>query len=325
MAERTVLDSLNEALRLSLREDPRVVLLGETVWSGGASGVTRDLIDEFGPQRVIETPVSENAIFEAALGLAISGFRPIVEIYSADFLLAVANEVINDMAKWRAQQGTPEDLAITIRGPMGATGGLGPEHSQCIERYFYHAPGLEVLVPGTATSSGQLLAAAIQSNDPTLFLEHRKLYPVACSAESPGTPAKIGRGNIVRGGADATLVAWGWMVTECLAAADTLASRGVQVDVIDLRTIVPMDLDLIIESSTRTGRLVTVEEGPRRGGVGAEIVASVLERTSGSVATMRVGMEDDIHSYTPAVEAQMLPHADDVVKAVDELMGQVVA
>ncbi|MEX1133690.1 MAG: transketolase C-terminal domain-containing protein [Acidimicrobiia bacterium] len=321
MPERTVLTALNDTLREEMRADPSILVLGETVWSGGAAGVTRDLIDEFG-ERVIETPVSENAIFQAALGLAIAGYRPIIEIYSADFLLAVANEVINDMAKWRAQQGRPAHLPITIRGPMGATGGLGPEHSQCVERYFYHAPGLEVVVPGSPATCAPLLAASIRSNEPTLFLEHRRLYPAALPVTGEEGPAQLGRGEIVRKGSEATVVAWGWMVSESLTAADRAAEQGLDLEVIDLQTVAPMDLELVVESLNRTGRLLTVEEAPKRGGIGGEIVASVSERLGRAIPMMRVGMEDCIHSYHPVIEAEMLPDSSDIEKAAYNLCNR---
>jgi pyruvate/2-oxoglutarate/acetoin dehydrogenase E1 component len=295
--------------------------MGETIRGLGASGVARGLYAEFGPDQIIETPVSENAIFGAALGLALAGFRPIVEIYSADFLLVVANEVINDMAKWRHQQTTPDVLPITIRGCMGATGGLGPEHSQSMEAYFHHAPGLTIVVPATVGDAAGLLRSAIRSDGPVLFLEHRKLYDLSDDfSEDPNFVVPIGEAEVVQPGTDLTIVAWGWMRHEATRAAAELAERGISVELLDPRTIRPMDWRAIERSVSKTRRLLVVEEAPRTGSVGAEILARIAEWQPRSVPAMgRVTMPDSIHPYSPDLERSMLPTSLDIVEAAVDL------
>ena len=318
---RTVGEALNNVLRESLEDDGEVVVLGETVWSGGLWGVTRGLMEEFGDERVIETPVSENGIFEATLGLALSGYRPVVEIYSADFMMVVANEVINDMAKWRAQHSTPEILPITIRGPMGATGGLGPEHSQCVEKYFYSTPGLEVVVPGMPSSAAPLLSASIASDTPTLFFEHRRLYPMLVDDGVGAAPSELGKARLVRRGNDVTVVSWGAALLDALEAVTTLEEVGIDVELIELCSIAPMDFELVAHSASRTGHLVTVEEGTLFGGVGAEIVSTIVERSEQQVSVARVGMAHGIHSYTPQVESQILPSPSKIEAAIRRVLS----
>lgn len=312
--------ALTQVLAGELARSRETVFLGETVRGLGAAGIAEGLYDRFGPDQVIETPVSENGIFGAVLGLALAGMRPVVEIYSADFLLAVANEVVNDIAKWRWQQGRDGDLAITIRGCMGANGGLGSEHSQCMEAYLHHAPGLAIVVPGTPADAAGLLRAAIRSGDPVVVLEHRKVYDL--EAEIPDDPdfeVPIGVAEIARAGKDLTIVAWSWMRTEALRAADRLAAEGISADVVDPRTIRPLDWDAIQSSAASTGRLLVAEESPLTGSVGAEIAARVAEEADGAVRVARVAMPDVIHPYRADMEAAILPGADEIVVAARRL------
>ncbi|GAA1850240.1 hypothetical protein GCM10009836_32550 [Pseudonocardia ailaonensis] len=310
-----------EAFRAGIREemlrDERVLVLGETVRSGGAAGVVAGLFDEFGPRRVIECPVSENGIFGAALGLALAGFRPVVEIYSADFLLAVANEVMNDMAKWQVQHGRPDEpLPIVIRGCMAATEGLGPEHSQSMEPFFLHAPGLELLTPSTPATAYAAMRAALAATVPTLVFEHRKVYELSGPVEGGVI------GERVTSGADVTVVAWGWMRHEAAHAAERLAADGVGVDLLDPVRIRPLDLDPVIASVQRTGALIVVEEAFVTGNVGAEILARVAEALPGHPLRLRrIAMPDVIHPYDARLERAILPTADHVVAGIRTLLG----
>jgi pyruvate dehydrogenase E1 component beta subunit len=322
-ARLTARDALTGVLATELRASKETLLLGETIRYIGASGVTRGLFDEFGPEQVIETPVSENALLGAALGLALAGFRPIIEIYCADFLLAVANEVMNDIPKWRQQQARGGGMPITIRGPMGSDdrGGLGPEHSQSMEPFLHHAPGLVVVTPGTPRDAAGLLRAAIRSPEPVVFLEDRKLYPQ--EGEVPTDPdftIPLGVAEVVREGADVTLVAWGGMRREAEAAADVLERRGIAAEVLDPRTISPMDWDAVLASVERTGRLLVAEEAPITGSVGAEILARVAEAGLDRAPAMaRVAMDDVISPYSASMEAEILPRRDDIVAAAVRL------
>lgn len=323
-APETGRDALNRALGDEMERDPSVLVIGETVRHIGASGVTAGLYDRFGPERVIETPVSENAILGAALGLALEGFRPVVEIYAADFLLAVANEVLNDIPKWRQQQKLDRPLSITIRGCMGANGGLGPEHSQSMEPFLHHAPGLTVVTPGSGDDMPGLLRASIRSDDPVVFLEHRRLYDAIVSNSDPDEALPLGSASLVIPGRDVTVVAWGWMRQVAGQAAEELRARGVEVELVDPRTIRPLDIPTIAESVARTSRLLVVEEAARTGSVAAEVITRVLEALPErrDIAVRRVTMDDVIHPYSASLERPLLPSSEDVVSAVDELIAR---
>lgn len=316
MTRMTTRDGINHVLATELARDRRTVCLGETIREGGATGASRGLYQRFGDGQVIETPVSENGFFGMALGLALAGFRPVVEIYSGDFALAVANEIMNDYPKWRQQQARSGPLPITVRGWMGSTLGLGPEHSQCMEAFFHHAPGLTVVVPGTPEDMAGLLRASIQSNDPVLFLEHRRLYDQ--QADIPDDPdfiVPLGKGTVVRPGSDVTLVAWAHYRALAVEAAERVAPHC-SVEVIDPRTIKPMDFDLILASVEKTGRLVVAEEAPITGNIGAEIVARISERCSRPIRVARVAMPDVIHPYSAAMEPAILPDVDDIARTL---------
>jgi pyruvate/2-oxoglutarate/acetoin dehydrogenase E1 component len=309
-------DAINRVLATELARDKSTIYLGETIRDAGATGASKGLFEHFGEAQVVECPVSENGFFGAALGLALSGFRPIVEIYSADFALIVANEIINDFSKWRQQQARPGALPITVRGWMGRTRGLGPEHSQCMEAYFHHAPGLTIVVPGTPSEMAGLLRSAIRSNEPVLFLEHRELYEqIGDVPDDLDYMVPLGKGTVVKQGTDVTLVAWGHFRNLALAAAETVASE-VSVEVVDPRTIKPMDFDLILSSVQKTGKLVVAEESPITGNVGAEIVARTLETANRPITATRVAMPDMIHPYSASMEVGIIPDHDDIAAAL---------
>lgn len=324
MTKLTGREALNRVLASELAADRRAVVLGETVRLAGSSGVLRGLYGRFGPSQVIETPVSENGIFGVALGLALAGFRPIVEIYSADFLLAVANEIIGDISKWRQQHARPGPLPIVIRGCMGPNekGGLGPEHSQSMEPYFHHAPGLTIVTPGTARDMAGLLRASLRSPDPVLFLEHRRVYEL--SGEVPDDEnfaIELGRAEVIREGKDVTVVAWGWMRSEAKVAASVLEGEGISVELIDPRTIAPMDHETIVRSVAGTGRLIVAEEANLTGGVGAEIVARAVENVARPIRVARIAMPDMIHPYSASMERVIVPNASTIAEVVRRLVS----
>jgi pyruvate/2-oxoglutarate/acetoin dehydrogenase E1 component len=311
MTQLTAREAINAVLHSELGRDRRTVYLGETIRYEGATGASKGLYDAYGPQQIIECPVSENGIFGVALGLALAGFRPIVEIYSADFALAVANEIMNDIPKWRQQQASSAAMPITIRGWMGSTLGLGPEHSQCMEAFFHHAPGLTVICPGTSQDMAGLMRAAIRSDDPVLLLEHRRLYETKGEVSDDGNLViPIGKGEIVQPGKDVTIVAWAWMRHLAVDAARLLQKEGISAEIIDPRTIKPMDFNLIAESARKTGRLLIAEEAPITGNIGAEIIARVCEMTGQPIRVSRVAMADMIHPYSAAMEVEIIPDAE---------------
>lgn len=314
-------EAINRVIASELLRDRRTVYLGETIREGGATGASRGLYQRFGERQVIETPVSENGIVGASLGLALSGYRPIVEIYSADFALAVANEIMGDIPKWRQQQGRAGGLPITLRGWMGAVEGLGPEHSQCMEAYFHHAPGLTIIVPGTPSDMAGLLRGAIRSPDPVLLLEHRRTYDMVDDVpDDPDYAIAIGKGQIIRDGNDLTMVAWGWMRHLALQAVERLSAETLSAELIDPRTIKPMDFDLIMRSVAKTGRLLVVEESPLTGSVGGEILARATESLGQTIQVARVAMPDMIHPYSARMEKHMLPDVNLITIAAHSLV-----
>jgi pyruvate/2-oxoglutarate/acetoin dehydrogenase E1 component len=311
---------INQVLRSELARNPRAIILGETVSWMGSTGVMGGLHGEFGDRQVLETPVSENGILGAALGLALAGWVPIVEVYSADFLLAVANEVLNDIPKWRQQHGIGSPLPITIRAPMGGRDGKGPEHSQSMPPFLQHAPGITVVVPSSPRDAGGLLRSSIRAPEPVIFLEDRRIYDLRGSTGDLDHEMALGAAETVLAGEDVTIVAWADAVNLARAAAEVLAQEGISVEVINPLTIKPMDWTTVLASVSRTRRLVVVEEAPITGGVGAEIVARCAESVP-EVRPRRVAMPDVIRPYSASMEATILPAVDDVIEGVRKVLS----
>jgi pyruvate/2-oxoglutarate/acetoin dehydrogenase E1 component len=300
-----------------MRSDPDLLIIGEIVaTSGGIARVTTGLVDEFGRGRVIETPISENILVGAGLGGALAGRRMVVEVFSADMLLAAGSEVINDIAKWRYQHRWRDPLNLVLRMPMGIGQTFaGPEHSQCIEGYLMRTAGLTVVAPGSVLDAAGALRAAIRLGDPVVFLEHRRLYdtsaPVSLTdvraAETP-----IGRAAVIREGGDVTVVAWAWQRHLAEQAAERLARDGIAVEVVDPITIKPLDLATICASVAKTRRLLIVEEAPHTGSVGGAIIAEVVREVDlrpGSADTLTMPdvplpfSNELAYSVVPSVEA----------------------
>ncbi|HKY77391.1 MAG TPA: pyruvate dehydrogenase complex E1 component subunit beta [Acidimicrobiia bacterium] len=304
--------AINDAMAEEMRRDDDVVLFGEDVgeW-GGAFGITRGLHGEFGSERVLDTPVSETAIAGAAVGAALGGLRPIAEIQFADFALIAGDEIFNKAAKWRYMHGSQHRLPLVIRLPNGSSAGAGPEHSQCPEVMAFHFPGTKVVLPATARDAKGLLKAAIRSDDPVLYFEHKQLYRTADEIPDPDEVIPIGVARTARRGTDATVVAAGLMVHHALAAAAALAEDGIELEVIDLRTLIPWDRTTILESVRRTGRIATVEESVREGGWGAEVAATVVEEAFDAVDAppLRIGAASAPIPVSPPLEEAVVPTA----------------
>ncbi len=321
----TLRDAIRETLRAEMQRDPDVLLIGENVrtW-GGSNKVTLGLGEGVLADRVLETPVSENAIVGAALGAALAGLRPVAEVYSADFLFTAGNEVLNDIPKWRYQHRRDADLCLVLRMAMGGSQeGRGPEHTQCIEGYLHHAPGLTIVVPGDPEDAVGCLTEAVRGSDPIVFLEHRRLYGLSQDYRAEAAASRrIGRGRVVHEGDDVTLVAWGWMRQEALAATRTMAADGVSVEVVDPVTIKPMDWGTIEQSVRKTGHLLVVEEGPLTGSVGAEVLSRAVEGewTADVRALARLAMPDLPVPYAPTLEAACIPSAAKICERLHRLM-----
>ncbi|MBP8297798.1 MAG: alpha-ketoacid dehydrogenase subunit beta [Burkholderiales bacterium] len=275
-----------QALAAAMRADERVLALGEDVGRGGIFGQYKGLQQEFGAARIIDTPISEATIMGAAVGMALTGLRPVVEMRVADFALCAIDEIVNQAAKNRYMFGGQGRVPLVARLPIGIWSASAAQHSQSLEAWFAHIPGLVVVAPATPADNHALLTAAIACDDPVIYMEHKELWALQDEAPAPD-PAVLGKARVVRAGADLTLVTWSKLVHTALEAAGRAAQHGIAVEVIDLRTIWPWDRDLVLASAARTGRLLVAHEAVQAGGFGAEIAATVAEELG--VPVRRIG------------------------------------
>ena len=319
MRELPYWQALQEALREAMQQDPSVFLIGEDIGAyGGAFGVTRGLLAEFGPERVRCTPISEATIVGAAIGAALTGMRPVVEIMFMDFLTLAMDQLANHAAKFRYMYGPQARVPLVLRTPAGGGRCYGATHSQSLEAWFLHVPGVKVVAPATPADAKALLTAAIRDDNPVLCVEHKLLYATSGPVPEDAEPAVIGRAAVPRVGRDVTLVAYSYYVGVALHAAEQLARDGIDVEVLDLRSLVPMDTEAVLASVRKTGRLVCIEEGTRSGGVGAEIAARVAENAYEylDAPIRRVAAADVPIPFSPALEPAALPQQDDIVRVV---------
>jgi pyruvate dehydrogenase E1 component beta subunit len=318
MPTMNIIQAVNDALRLEMRRDQRVVILGEDVGKfGGVFRATSGLYEEFGADRVMDTPLAEAGIIGAAIGMALYGLRPVPEIQFADFIYPAFDQIVNELAKFRYRSGGQYPAPVVIRTPCG--GGIrgGHYHSQSPEAYFIHTPGLKVVTPSNPIDAKGLLIAAIRQNDPVLFMEPKRVYRASKGEVPEGDyEIPIGQANVVREGGQITLLAWSAMVHTAIEAAEKAAGQGIEVEVIDLRTLLPFDLETILTSVKKTGRCVIAHEAPKTCGFGAELVASICERALEHLEAPieRVCGFDTPFPYT--LEHEYLPNADRIVSAL---------
>ncbi|TAJ46921.1 MAG: acetoin dehydrogenase [Herbiconiux sp.] len=323
IARLTYAQAANAALRRALDELPKTLLFGEDVAiPGGVFGVTKGLRKEFG-DRVFDTPISESAILGGAVGTALMGLRPIVEIMWVDFSLVALDQIINQAANVRYLSRGSVSAPITIRTQQGTMPGACAQHSQSLEALFSHIPGLQVCMPGNAQDAYDLLWTAINTDDPCLVIENRTLYHGERTEVSVGGPAlPVGASRLVRPGRDLTIVSWGATVHQCEQAAEDLLAHGVDAEIIDLRWLRPLDTATVLESVARTGRLLVAHEAHRFAGMGAEVVATVAE--SGvhlSAAPVRVAMPDARIPAAPTLLAALVPNAQWISSAAERLVA----
>jgi acetoin:2,6-dichlorophenolindophenol oxidoreductase subunit beta len=320
-AETTYLGAITATLAEAMRADPRVLVLGEDVAEGGPWGATAGLADEFGAERVRNTPISEAAIAGIAIGAAQSGLRPVVEIMFVDFVTLALDQLVNQAAKAHFMSGGQLTVPMVLRTQGGAGQRGGAQHSQSLEAWLTHVPGLKVVMPATAADAGGLLRAAIADPHPVVFIENKTLYFRREDARSEDV--LIGRARVVRPGRDVTVVAVSRLVHESLAAAEELARDGIEVEVVDPRTLVPLDLETIVESVSRTHRLVVAHEAVVHGGVGAEIAAQVqaaaFDELDAPIA--RVGAPFAPVPFSPPLEDAYLRGRDEVTAAIRASLG----
>lgn len=320
----TYREAIREALQLEMERDPNVFLLGEDIGEyGGVFKVTLGLMEAFGPQRVIETPISEAGFVGAAIGAAMRGKRPVVELMFMDFALVAADQLFNQAAKLRYMSGDQVRVPITIRTQQGVGSGTAAQHSQSFEAMFMHVPGFTVALPSTPADAKGLLTTAIRSDDPSIVIEHKALYASKGVVPDGEHLVPFGHAAVRRAGDSITLVSYSRSMQTALMAADELAEVGIDAEVIDLRTVVPLDWDTLVESVAKTGRLLIVHEGHRTGGVGAEIAARVAELVGSDLRAPvgRVCGLDIPVPYAATLEAAWLPQPADVVRVARRLLA----
>jgi pyruvate dehydrogenase E1 component beta subunit len=305
-------------LAQSMRADPRVVALGEDLGRGGIFGQYRGLVEEFGAERVIDTPISEATIVGAAVGMALTGLKPVVEMRVIDFALCAMDEIVNQAAKNRFMFGGQGRVPAVIRMPIGIWSASAAQHSQSLESWFAHVPGLVVVAPATAQDNHALLRASIASGDPVAYFEHKELWAVEGEVD-PAVSFALGRANVVRAGRDVTIVTWSKAVHWTLAAAELLAGKGVEAEVVDLRTLWPWDRDAVFESAAKTGRVLIAHEAVQVAGFGAEIAATLAER--GGVRVARLGGLRAPVGYSPGLEAQARLTPESIAAKALALLG----
>jgi len=325
MSELTYREGVIRALEEELERDERVLLLGEDVGAaGGVFQATAGLFDRFGPRRVRDTPISEQAIVGCALGASVTGLRPVAEIMFADFAGVCFDQIANQLAKYRYMTGGQSAVPVTIRMANGGGVGFAAQHSQSVENWFLNVPGLKICVPGTPADAYGLIKSAIRDDNPVLVFEHKQLYASRGPVADDDGLVELGTAAVARTGSDITVVATQLMRHRALAAAEVLAAEGIDVEVVDPRTLVPLDLETIVGSVTKTGRLVCVQECPPGGSWGATVVASVVEQAweSLDVPPRLVSGDESPIPYAGSLEDAWLPSVERIAAELREIAAE---
>jgi len=318
MPTMNIIQAVNDALRIEMTREPKVVVLGEDVGKfGGVFRATSGLHDEFGPDRVIDTPLAEGGIIGTAIGMALYGLRPVPEIQFADFIFPAFDQIVNELAKFRYRSGGQYPCPVVIRTPYG--GGIrgGHYHSQSPESLFCHTPGIKVVIPSNPYDAKGLLLSCLRQNDPVLFMEPKRIYRASRGEIPEGDyTIPLGQANVVREGTQITVIGYGAMMPILAEAAQAAEGQGISCEVIDLRTLVPLDIDTLLTSVKKTGRAVVVHEAPRTCGYGAELIASIQERAMEYLEAPinRVTGFDTPFPYS--LEHEYMPNADRVLGAI---------
>ena len=321
----TISEVLNQTLKSEMKRDPSIVVFGEDVaLYGGTFGITKGLLEEFGEKRVRDTPITESAIVGAAAGAAVAGLRPVVEVMFVDFITLALDMLLNQAGKMRYMFGGKIECPMVVRAPYGGGLGAAAQHSQCLEAWLMHIPGIKVVMPSTAYDTKGLLLSSIRDNNPVVFLEHKMLYFSSGEVPEEEYAIPLGKADIKRSGSDVTVVATGMMVERSLSAAEKLSKEGIEVEVLDPRTLLPLDEDAILESVRKTHRLVIVHEEVKFAGSGAEISAMVAEKAIDHLdgPIMRVGAPFTPVPFAPALEAEFIPGEGKIIDAVKTVIGR---
>lgn len=316
-------EALNRGLFEEMRRDPTVFVMGEGIAErGGSYKVTEGLLKEFGATRVVDTPISEASFTGMGVGAALSGTRPVVEILFVDFTTLIMDQIVNQAAKYEFMSGGQGKVPLVVRTQGGAGNGLAGQHSQSLEALFYHIPGLKVVMPATPYDALGLIKAAIRDDDPVIFIEHKLLYMTKGEVPETEVLVPLGKADVKRAGDAATLVTYSHMTLKCLEAAELLARKGIAVEVVDLRTLTPLDKETILASVRKTGRAIVVHEACKRGGVGADIAAMIMEEAyddlDGPVG--RLCGRNTTVPYNLGLEKACVPQVPDIVAAVEAML-----
>ena len=323
MAEITMREAISQALWEEMERDPKVFIMGEEVgvW-GGSYAVTKGFFDHFGTERVRDTPISEAAIVGAAIGSALAGLRPVAELMTINFAFMAMDQIVNQAAKLHYMFGGQMKLPLVIRTPGGGGRQLAATHSQTPDAIFAHFPGLKVVSPGTSADAKGLLKSAIRSDDPILYIENATIYQLRGEVPEGDYTIPIGKTKIQREGKNVTVVTYSKMLDYCMRAADQLAKEGIDLEIIDLRTLRPLDMQPVISSVKKTNRAVIVEEGWKSFGVGAEVATRIYEEAFDFIdaPVQRVAQKETPLPYNRQLEQMALPQVEDIVKAVKEVL-----
>ena len=324
MAEQTYLDAIRAGLNEEMKRDASVYLFGEDVSLGGPFGVTKGLAEEFGANRVVNTPISEATVMGLAIGAATAGLRPVVEIMFIDFITLALDQLANHGAKLHYMSGGQLKIPLTVRVQCGISGAMGAHHSQSLEAWLAHVPGLKVVMPSNPADAKGLLKSAVRDDGPVVFIEHRGLYWAKAPVPEGEHVVPLGRASIVRSGDQVTIVAIANMVGPALAAAQEIGTDGTGVEVIDPRTVSPLDVETIVDSAKKTGRVIVIHEAVEQGGIGAEIVARVQQEAFYYLdrPVIRVAAPFAPVPAGPTLEKAFLPNKDRIVQAVRKLLGK---
>jgi pyruvate/2-oxoglutarate/acetoin dehydrogenase E1 component len=324
MTEQTFLDAIRAGLREEMARDVSVYVFGEDVAVGGPFGVTKGLAEEFGGNRVVNTPISEGTIMGLAIGAATVGLRPVVEIMFIDFITLAMDQLINHAAKLHYMSGGQVKVPLTVRAQCGISGHMGAHHSQSLESWLLHVPGLKVIMPSNPADAKGLLKAAIRDDNPVVLIEHRGLYWARGQISEGDSIAPIGKASIVREGSDVTIVTFAKMVQVSVEAAAELSQAGISAEVIDIRSLSPLDLQTIVKSVQKTSRLVIVHEAVEQGGLGAEIASRVQQEAFYHLDSpiLRVAAPFAPVPASPTLERHFVPDMDQVIRGVRKMFGR---
>ena len=328
MRNMTYGEAIREAMRIKMKEDPDVFIMGEDVGAfGGCFGVTAGLYEEFGDKRVRDTPISEGVIIGGAVGAAATGLRPIAELMFMDFVTVGADQLINQAAKMRYMFGGKITLPLVVRLPAGGGVSAAAQHSQSLEAWLTHIPGLKVVYPSTPQDALGLLLTSIEDDNPVMFIEHKAMYAMKGDVDDVVAPIPLGKADIKREGSDVTIVTYGKMVHEALAAAKTLEKEGIEAEVLDIRSLYPLDEKAIFDSIEKTNKVVIVSEEVKRGNYGGEMAAIIAEKAFDSLDApiVRIGALNCPIPFASNLENYVLPNSVDIVNGVRSIAGSAVS